>query len=459
MIQTRPLVGAALFAAAMQIVPATDSIAKILTADFEPTQIAWSRTFFQALFLASALALVNFRARGERVSAIVWQPRNWGAFLRPHWIRGFCWAGATVSFFVALRENPLPNALAALFVAPLAATALAPLFLGERVRPFYALCALGGFCGVVVVLRPAAADFRPSILFAVAAGLFYAGYLLATRFSAARFVPLENALGAALTGLLLLLPLALWRWDWPSGGEWATDDFDGSDVGFRPLAHRFRLPLRPDVFSRAFQLHRNRRRFDLQLDYLPRVAGRRRLAGNRDYRFVRRHALARRMARESKATIGEIKNAARGSVCLRRSIAVIMPPFSPAKRNNPQNQKQMANTRQSAKRARQAETRRRRNQAARSRLRTEIKKARIADPQNGAAIMRALAAAVDRAAGKGVFSKRAAARIKSRVNARLKTAAPAAAPAVAPVAAPKTESAPKIEEAAPAETAAPAKSA
>ena len=120
----------------------------------------------------------------------------------------------------------------------------------------------------------------------------------------------------------------------------------------------------------------------------------------------------------------------------------------------------MANTRQSAKRARQAETRRRRNQAARSRLRTEIKKARIADPQNGAAIMRALAAAVDRAAGKGVFSKRAAARIKSRVNARLKAAAPTAAPATAPAVAPKIESAPpQTEKSAPAETAAPAKSA
>ena len=66
--------------------------------------------------------------------------------------------------------------------------------------------------------------------------------------------------------------------------------------------------------------------------------------------------------------------------------------------------------------------------------------------------MRALAAAVDRAAGKGVFSKRAAARIKSRVNARLKAAAP--------VAAPQTESAPpQTEKSAPAETAAPAKSA
>ena len=252
MIQTRPLVGAALFAAAMQIVPATDSIAKILTADFEPTQIAWSRTFFQALFLASALALVNFRARGERVSAIVWQPWNWGAFLRPHWIRGFCWAGATVSFFVALRENPLPNALAALFVAPLAATALAPLFLGERVRPFYALCALGGFCGVVVVLRPAAADFRPSILFAVAAGLFYAGYLLATRFSAARFVPLENALGAALTGLLLLLPLALWRWDWPSGGEWALMILMGAMSAFGHWLIAFACRFAPMSFLAPF---------------------------------------------------------------------------------------------------------------------------------------------------------------------------------------------------------------
>ena len=105
--------------AAMQIVPFSDACAKLLTAQYDmpPLQAAWARLVFAALFLLPALPRTKFAAAGR--------------LLRPYFLRGACWAGATAFFFAALKENPLPSALALLFVAPLFVAVAAPLLLGE----------------------------------------------------------------------------------------------------------------------------------------------------------------------------------------------------------------------------------------------------------------------------------------------------------------------------------------
>lgn len=109
---------------AMQIVPITDAIAKLLTANsgLGVAQVAWARLAVGTLFLlplgASSLPLRS----GKRA---VWHA------LRPHWLRGTCWAGASLFFFAAIKDNPLPNALALIFIAPLFVTITAPLLLGE----------------------------------------------------------------------------------------------------------------------------------------------------------------------------------------------------------------------------------------------------------------------------------------------------------------------------------------
>ena len=84
----------------------------------------------------------------------------------------------------------------------------------------------------------------------------------------------------------------------------------------------------------------------------------------------------------------------------------------------------MANTKQSAKRARQADNRRARGQMLRTRYRTNVKRARAA-LQNGdvGAAKKAFAVmqeSADKTAGKGIIHANAAARTKSRLHAQLK---------------------------------------
>jgi len=85
----------------------------------------------------------------------------------------------------------------------------------------------------------------------------------------------------------------------------------------------------------------------------------------------------------------------------------------------------MANTKQSAKRARQAETRRQHNVALRSRMRTAIKSVLKAVQQgNAEAAGEAYKAAVpqiDSLVSKGLVHRNKAARTKSRLNARVRS--------------------------------------
>ena len=119
----RPLAGIALMVLAMQLVAVTDAAAKILSADYSVLQISWARCFFQFIFLLP-IFLVRHK---PRIAAVKIQPR---AILR-HSIRGGLFAAAMSSFFVAIRDNPIPDSLAVLFISPLFVTAAAPFLLRE----------------------------------------------------------------------------------------------------------------------------------------------------------------------------------------------------------------------------------------------------------------------------------------------------------------------------------------
>ena len=84
----------------------------------------------------------------------------------------------------------------------------------------------------------------------------------------------------------------------------------------------------------------------------------------------------------------------------------------------------MANSAQSAKRARQAENRRQRGQMLRTRYRTIVKRARTAcasgDAEAAKQAVADMQTAADKTATKGIIHANAAARIKSRINAQLK---------------------------------------
>lgn len=193
---------------AMQIVPFSDACAKLLTAQHgaSPMQAAWARIVFAALFLlpAGAATLTNRTLTAWKTA-------------KPFWIRGACWASSTVFFFTALRDNPLPSALALLFVAPLFVAICAPMLLKEPFSPHRIAASLAGFGGVLLVLRPATEEFQPSLLWALLAGLCYGGYLMAVR-KGGETSDISGGGATFLTMItagILAAPFALLQWQTP----------------------------------------------------------------------------------------------------------------------------------------------------------------------------------------------------------------------------------------------------
>ena len=219
--KSAPVAGAALMFAAMQIAPVTDALAKLLVVQWEHSafQVAWARSLLQAAALAPLALLLPPRpthpthpARSAVAAPVRSRPKLRDG-LAKHAPRGICWAGATLFFFLSLEKNTLPSALALLFVAPVAVTVFAPVFLGEKVRPQEIAATLAGFGGAILVLQPGA-EFSPSLLFALLAGICYAGYILLTR-HAADGSPARTVFFAGMFAALALLPFALWQWKTP----------------------------------------------------------------------------------------------------------------------------------------------------------------------------------------------------------------------------------------------------
>lgn len=87
----------------------------------------------------------------------------------------------------------------------------------------------------------------------------------------------------------------------------------------------------------------------------------------------------------------------------------------------------MANSKQSAKRAKQAEVRRQHNVALRSRMRTAIKAVlkavQAGDAEQASALYKEALPKIDTMVNKGLVHRNKAARTKSRLNARVRALA------------------------------------
>ena len=204
----RPLLGIGLMIMGMSFIPVIDICAKLLSADFHPLQISWSRFAFHVLWLLPILLMQQHRC---------WPIQgDW----RWHLGRGLSLMLATVFFFIGISMNSIPATLALLFISPLVVTLAAPLLLRERFVWSRLLAAVLGFSGVLVVLRPGG-EFQPSLLFGVLAGCAYASYLLFTRklTSTSSVPPALSMLYVALVGSVLLLPALPGIWRKPDWGD------------------------------------------------------------------------------------------------------------------------------------------------------------------------------------------------------------------------------------------------
>jgi len=202
------LKGIILMLGAMSVVPMLDVIAKILSESYPVIQVAWARFAFHTLWLLPLLYWKKLRW---------WQmPKQRGV----HLLRSLMLTLATLFFFTAIKTNPIPNALTLLFVSPLIVAMLAPFVLGERFDIFIGVGVLIGFVGVVIVLQPDTAQFRPSLVYALVSGFCYALYIITTRKLTLSGAPLLTLFYTAIVGTLVLGPMA--------ASDWVVPDLVGS---------------------------------------------------------------------------------------------------------------------------------------------------------------------------------------------------------------------------------------
>jgi drug/metabolite transporter (DMT)-like permease len=203
----RPLVGILLMVGAMSVVPFMDAMAKHLSDTIPVLQVVWARYFFH-FCLIFPVALVRYGPR-RLVPA------------RPllQLVRGGLLLGSTVLFFAAISAMPLADALALVFVSPLIVTALSPWVLGEAVGTRRKVAVLVGFLGALLIVRPGFGSLQWPALLALAAGVVFGFYLLATRRLSGSAPPLVTLTYSAAAGALIMSFVVPAVWVAPSAGQ------------------------------------------------------------------------------------------------------------------------------------------------------------------------------------------------------------------------------------------------
>ena len=178
---------------------ALDTTAKFLVRDHALLLVVWARYAGQTLV----------------VTPFAWHragPRFWRTERLPMQLfRSTLLLGATVCFFGGLRYLPLAEASAITFLAPIIVVVLSQAVLDERpTRPRW-VASIGGFIGILILLRPGSAVLHPAVLLLIGAAFCNALYQMLTR-KLLREVPHTTLFYSAIVGtvaLTLVLPFAL----------------------------------------------------------------------------------------------------------------------------------------------------------------------------------------------------------------------------------------------------------
>ncbi|MEX2519068.1 MAG: DMT family transporter [Paracoccaceae bacterium] len=178
------------------LIPVGDACAKAISnvSTLEPITIAFVR------FLIGAAIFVPLAVARRQI------PRLSRRFVTAQILRGACVAGGITGMVTAVSYAPLADVFGAFFIAPAIATALAMVFLKERVTRGDVLSLALGLCGVLLVTRPDA-EMNIGLLWALFAGSCYGAFNAATRWSAGFAPPLAQMAGQLIVGALLTAPL------------------------------------------------------------------------------------------------------------------------------------------------------------------------------------------------------------------------------------------------------------
>ena len=201
---SRPLLGIGLMVLAVTLGASLDAFAKWLTQHYPVAQIVAVRFAAQ-----TAVAFLLVPWIGMRGILHTGAPGL-------HVLRGVAMIAASALFVGALSQLPLATSVVLGQTSPLIAAAIAVPLLGERVTPRHWAIVLGGFAGVVVVLRPAPDLFGWSVMLPLGSAAAYAVYQVVTRRVSAIDPAVPSLFYSSLVGCVLAFCVAPFVWVWPT---------------------------------------------------------------------------------------------------------------------------------------------------------------------------------------------------------------------------------------------------
>ncbi len=170
----------------------------------------------------AALQVVFARYFGHfLISLVVFLPREGLGAVRSERpllqaLRSLFLLGSTVLNFLALSFLPITLTTTIMFAGPIAVTLLSIPVLGEQIGIRRMIAILVGFAGVTVAVQPWGAQFHPAIFLSLGALLCAASYFVMTRLLAGIEGNAASQLWASGIASLVIAPLALRLWEWPT---------------------------------------------------------------------------------------------------------------------------------------------------------------------------------------------------------------------------------------------------
>ncbi|MEM6496448.1 MAG: DMT family transporter [Pseudomonadota bacterium] len=193
--------GVLLLVAGLTFAALAGAIMKLLSDKLPITQILWFRF---AGFFVLLLPIVLFRFR-----AAVLRPT-------PAWLqvmRGCLLPLSTGFFVIGVRTMDYAEAVAVLYIYPFIIAMVGPWLLGEQTRLSSWLGIIGGFAGILLIIRPSPEGFaNPGTIWVLGTGMLVAGQLILNRKLGRDVSPWLTSIWGAGTATILLTPIMLPAW-------------------------------------------------------------------------------------------------------------------------------------------------------------------------------------------------------------------------------------------------------
>ena len=208
----RTLVGILALLASTALFPVSDIASKMLTETLPGLEVAWMRYLVFVVMTVPLLLRDRSLLRTARPGLLAG--------------RAVASAASTVLFIVAFGMMPVANATAIGFMAPVVVTAMAALFLREKVGLRRWCAAFVGLAGVMVIVQPGGSSFTAASLVPLLGSIASATAVIGTRLARDER-PETTMLYQAVVGFVVVTAMTAFDFHWPSWNEVAVGCISG----------------------------------------------------------------------------------------------------------------------------------------------------------------------------------------------------------------------------------------